>query len=501
MSNFDKKKFIKDRILSTAEIGKGILKGDSLDVAQGLLGKLEPLYEDILKNAKTEEEAIEALKKAPPKRMAFVFNGAGIIVDLLNISKINEFKFDIFEGTSKEDGKELYYNEERAAGLYALKVLASAAVNFVVSKNIVGAIFTFFVDTTDIFTSNHLVHIDYYDANPESETNINVQERRYIVVNPKGDFDTILNSAWSGISSDINSNLRRVIFSIDGGKSLRSDNVEFIYHKRYKLGSKLNTFEFRQGRDEKKIVSVLKRIGYPINNNKIAHMTFSKGEEPKQLIANYYANYGAGASSVRSDLNLPNDTKENRELKQAAAYALENLKGYALAGDISKKEYINIENYSDNHLNDRANFLKLRVQELTGSAGIYRNTHYYDTKENISAGDKNTIYNEKVDKVVFITGDYTDSRSLFGKKRFYGYSDDNTIISSDDIGVYIESGLGCDTITTGSGNDIIYTNAKIDDGDDKEDSNTINTVNSGKGNDQIYGSKGVDNITVDDGVN
>ncbi|WP_133147242.1 hypothetical protein, partial [Campylobacter geochelonis] len=457
MANFDKKKFIKDRILSTAEIGKGILKGDSLDVAQGLLGKLEPLYEDILKNAKTEEEAIEALKKAPPKRMAFVFNGAGIIVDLLNISKINEFKFDIFEGTSKEDGKELYYNEERAAGLYALKVLASAAVNFVVSKNIVGAIFTFFVDTTDIFTSNHLVHIDYYDANPESEANLNVQERKYIVVNPKGDFDTILNSAWSGISSDINSNLRRVIFSIDGGKSLRSDNVEFIYHKRYKLGSKLNTFEFRQGRDEKKIVSVLKRIGYPINNNKIAHMTFSKNEEPKQLIANYYANYGAGASSVMSDLEYKGNIDKFIKLKQAAAYALENLKGYALAGDISKKEYINIENYSDNHLNDRANFLKLYVSDTPTS-----NINYTDVKRGITIGDFKLNDDTVGYEVIFVDGD-KQAIDLPTYKSIYGYSNGDTIKYIQGT-AYIESGLGCDTITTGDGNDIIYTNAKIDDG-------------------------------------
>ncbi|QKF71150.1 calcium-binding protein [Campylobacter geochelonis] len=489
MSNFSRLDYIKDKVQKYSANIAGIVNNynDPVGLAKELTDLFKNAIEDTIdKNVKDASEADKQFANMQKKRVGIYIDGKFTIIDL-TVSQIlfNSFLVDT-SGSSIDDGNDkLYLHIEKSEILYAIKRTVGNAIDILISRTWVGAIVAAIVDIPNLITSNHTITVEYRDKNSND-----IKERKYILYNAT-DFDTSLSSEWRNISSDMNT-LDRVIFT-------RNDTpVEFIYHKRYKnkKDGQLNTFEFRQGRDEKKIVSVLKRIGYPINNNKIAHMTFSKGEEPKQLIANYYANYGAGASSVMSDLD-----NSDKALQQAAAYALENLKGYALAGDISKKEYINIENYSDNHLNDRANFLKLRVQELTGSAGIYRNTHYYDTKENISAGDKNTIYNEKVDKVVFITGDYTDSRSLFGKKRFYGYSDDNTIISSDDIGVYIESGLGCDTITTGDGNDIIYTNAKIDDGNDKEDSNTTNTVNSGKGNDKIYGSKGVDNITVDDGVN
>ncbi|WP_165589855.1 hypothetical protein, partial [Campylobacter geochelonis] len=414
------------------------------------------IEDTIDKNVKDASEADKQFANMQKKRVGIYIDGKFTIIDL-TVSQIlfNSFLVDT-SGSSIDDGNDkLYLHIEKSEILYAIKRTVGNAIDILISRTWVGAIVAAIVDIPNLITSNHTIAVEYRDKNSND-----IKERKYILYNAT-DFDTSLSSEWGNISSDMNT-LDRVIFT-------RNDTpVEFIYHKEYYPNKIIkNVFEFRQGRDEKKIVSVLKRIGYPINNNKIAHMTFSKGEEPKQLIANYYANYGAGASSVMSDLEYKGNIDKFIKLKQAAAYALENLKGYALAGDKPISEYNDsLAIYSDNHLNDRANFLKLRVQELTGSAGIYRNTHYYDTKENISAGDKNTIYNEKVDKVVFITGDYTDSRSLFGKKRFYGYSDDNTIISSDDIGVYIESGLGCDTITTGDGNDIIYTNAKIDDGDD-----------------------------------
>ena len=54
MSDFDKKKFLLDSIKPTIDISIGLFKGDPDTVAKGVLDKVKPIYEDIIKNAKTE---------------------------------------------------------------------------------------------------------------------------------------------------------------------------------------------------------------------------------------------------------------------------------------------------------------------------------------------------------------------------------------------------------------------------------------------------------------
>lgn len=127
------------------------------------------------------------------------------------------------------------------------------------------------------------------------------------------------------------------------------------------------------------------------------------------------------------------------------------------------------------------------------------NTYYLDTKLNKIAYNIKTGEDEVQDEVAFVDGDYNSS--ALTNKRIYGYSNGDTISTNNSgrADIYIESGLGSDTITTGGGNDTIYTNANIDDEFDKEDENTTNTVNSGSGDDTIYGSKGIDKVNAGDG--
>lgn len=54
MSDFDKEKFLLDRIKPTIDISIGLFKGDPDTVAKGVLDKVKPTYEDIIKNAKIE---------------------------------------------------------------------------------------------------------------------------------------------------------------------------------------------------------------------------------------------------------------------------------------------------------------------------------------------------------------------------------------------------------------------------------------------------------------
>ena len=49
MSDFDKEKFRLDRIKPTIDISIGLFKGDPDTVAKGVLDKVKPIYEDIIK--------------------------------------------------------------------------------------------------------------------------------------------------------------------------------------------------------------------------------------------------------------------------------------------------------------------------------------------------------------------------------------------------------------------------------------------------------------------
>ena len=252
-----------------------------------------------------------------------------------------------------------------------------------------------------------------------------------------------------------------------------------------------NTFEVPT-RNEDHLIEFLKRIDYP-NDDKQAHISF--GGTPKRLIANYFANFGAGAGRVESDLR--NNSKP--ELQLAAAYALETLKGYALEGDSPKERYINTDRYSQQHIQDRAKFFSLVVSERIGNSpsGDEYFTEVKNGKVIKSAGNELNRNGDMANtEVVFVDGKNPSMELSAVNRRVYGYDKDDTIVYKHGSN-YIESGLGSDTITTGSGNDTIYTNADINPEHDY-DSGT-NTVRSGAGNDTIHGSKAKDVIYGEDG--
>lgn len=459
---------------------------------------MEQLYNDILDGVTTEAQAEEALKKK--KNMGIFSNGVGFLIDLSSATKIFSFSYDVFAGTSKEDGKTLYPKEDRNYCWYIVKTTIGAGVNFMMSKNIFTGVISVFSDFTGMLTKNHTITIDYYRKENNNESiNNPVVERKYVILNASNDFNYVLEGIWSSFNSDMNS-LDRVIFTRD------NTPVEFIYHKNYKSSFK-NTFEFRAGTQEYKMVSILKRLYFPTDNNPIHIAKTTKGNAIR-LLANYYANYGEGASRVLNDLKNITD-----ELKQlAAAHCLNELKGYALENETlntGRYSQDKLNQYSKKHLETRANFLRTILYERAKNRALatvyYEDTgngehsnRTFDENGNLKDFGSSIAYNQNI----FVDGSFNSLNIKSAKYNIFGYSKgDNITISKNAGDVYAELGLGSDTITTGSGNDTIYTNANINDEFDNEASSTVNTVNSGAGDDTIYGSKGKDIITTKKGTN
>ena len=505
MAEFDKAKFIEEEVASTAKICAGVLGEDSLEIAGGILDKLNSLYNDILKNATTQEEAEKLLKNS---KMSVVFNGAGIFIDLLHATELSSFHYDLFAGTSKEDGKILYCVEDKDVMGYVFKTIIKTAVDFVLTKNIFTAGLSLF---TDFITSNHLITLDYYKKNPQTNNDISsnpITERKYILFNADKNFDSALNKVWGNISADMNS-LDRVIFTRD------DIPVEFIYHKKYHNGE-LNTFEFRNNSEEA-IVSVLKRISYPTSLNEIkAYLAKGNHATADQIIRNCLVNYASNANSVKGDLTSSigySDTSADlkitkKQIQNAARYCLKKLEGYALEGNVLKgkeaEEYEDLKIYSQNHMNARLDFFNKMCEKYiqTFASALAGGYYYFDTKTGKFVGDDKMSVNQGGKKVIFVDGSYDLGVSYYDDVFVYGYSGDDNIVakvSNDRKSTYIEAGLGSDNITTGDANDIIYTNARINDKFDTETADTTNTVNSGAGNDTIYGSNGIDEINAQDG--
>lgn len=292
--------------------------------------------------------------------------------------------------------------------------------------------------------------------------------------------------------------LDRVIFTRYGTP------VELIYHKFYNWRTKEipNTFEFRAGSGDDKIISVLRRIDYP-KEGKGAYL--KTGNNPQKLLTNYYANDGSGANSLIRDLEYKGSDKDKIAIRQSARYSLKELKGYTLQGDnLNIKEYEDLKIYSNKHMDSRLEFfhavIRDEIAKVSHTEKDKRYNTYTDTKTNTFLWNTNGTFTP-AKKIVFVDGKYSSSAS--GKYDIFGYSNPDTInLTKNADNVYAELGLGSDTITTGSGDDIIYTNVNTEDGGvDTEDKNTTNTVNSGTGNDTIHGSKAKDIITTKKGTN
>ena len=425
MSDFDKEKFLLDRIKPTIDISIGLFKGDPDTVAKGVLDKVKPIYEDIIKNAKTEEEALEAIKKSKSNIVGFVHGGSLVAIDLLKTADLIKFNIsDIFAGTSKEEGKDLHPEMDKSEWSFFFKNILGVAVDFFITKNIYGAIVSFFANVTDFATSNHIIRVDYYDKNNSGDIDNNISEKKYLVYNSSSKFEEALQSAWGEINSDMNSGkYRRVIFS-RYNKSFKTNNdVEFIYHKAYKKTGKENTFEIRNGGKDT-LISILKRIDYPNSHKQEAYVKFGL-DKPQKILVNYLA-IGSTTDSILSDLRQNGDKIK----KQAAAYALENLVGYVLEGDTPKKEYANLDMYSKEHMEARANFLRNLIKVDVGQGGS--DAFYLDTKTNkqigsVASGNGSIGTYNRMN--VFVDGQYSFRESTRTNRttKVFGYSNNDTI--------------------------------------------------------------------------
>lgn len=185
------------------------------------------------------------------------------------------------------------------------------------------------------------------------------------------------------------------------------------------------------------------------------------------------------------------------------AVCLEKLKGYALESENLDKEYKEFTRYSNEHLSARFAFFDHYIhKEIDKNYNSY--TYYEDIKTKKYVGEKATnggivtIYNNMN---IFVDRSYNISQGDKYNRKFnvFGYSNNDDINVNIEDNVYVEGGLGSDTITTGSGDDTIYTNANIADNFDDETSGTTNTVHAGAGDDNIHGSNGIDKIYGEDG--
>ena len=310
--------------------------------------------------------------------------------------------------------------------------------------------------TFDAFFGSQLVTIDFTKDRNSTE----VLERKYII---QDNLKQSLKHYWSDIKSDINS-LQRVIIKTDdsGGNIIYYEDME-------KDGNLDNTYEFPTN-NKTHLLEFLKRfdVGYERDEKNPVHIKLSS---KKQLITNYYANYGAGASKIESDL-----VSKNESIRQSARYSLKELKGYTLQGDnLNIKEYEDLKIYSNKHMDSRLEFfhavIRDEIAKVSHTEKDKRYNTYYDSKTNTFLWNTNGTFTP-AKKIVFVDGKYSSSAS--GKYDIFGYSNPDTInLTKNADNVYAELGLGSDTITTGSGNDTIYTNADIDDEFDTEDKNTL----------------------------
>ncbi|PSM51229.1 calcium-binding protein [Campylobacter blaseri] len=348
-------------------------------------------------------------------------------------------------------------------------------------------------------SSNHNIVIEYKDKITNE-----LKERKYILYKFTNYYDGISNDIISDIK---NLALDRVIVGSDKGEDKKAD---IVFYKKYTVDNSKNTFELRNGSGDEVLIPFLARIDFPYKN-KEAHIAFSKGKNAEKIIVNYYANFGANASRVLSDIRLSGKGNDINAMREAAKYSLQYLKGYATEKHREATEYQNLDIYSDRHKNARVEFFTKFVKEQAKNQREFSSPiHYVDINhgKTLSAGSltQGSIGNQEFNSVnVFVNGSYTQQLPTKNLSIF-GYSDNDTINAgikniSSIIGeysnnVYVEGGLGSDTITTGSGNDTIYTNAAIKDEFDKEKENTTNTVNAGDGNNTINGSKAKDIVTT-----
>ena len=473
-----------------------------------LAKKLEDTYANLLDDVLNSSPDLDSKNSADLKlvgKSVILFVGPTLYIFNTYSNTMEYIELDIdTSGSSIDDGnKNLYPDINKDALEVLLRSMGGDVIETLTFGKVIKAvgkvtgIDEFFIDAvTTIFDidfgrfsignavlENHLITIDYKDINLHT-----TQERKYVLYKANPIFDKALNSVWSKMDSDMQT-LDRVIFTRD------KTPVELIYHKFYKKDTNIpNTFEFRAGSSDDKIISVLRRIDYP-KEGKGAYL--KTGNNPQKLITNYYANDGTNSDKVKDDLY-------NSEIKQAAKYCLKELKGYALQGDnLNTKEYEDLKIYSSKHMDSRLEFfhavIRDEIAKVSHTEKDKRYNTYYDSKTDTFLWNTNGTFTP-AKKIVFVDGKYSSSAS--GKYDIFGYSNSDTINLTKNAGdVYAELGEGSDTITTGSGDDIIYTNADIDDEFDTEDKNTTNTVNSGAGDDTIYGSKGKDIITTKKGTN
>ena len=438
----------------------------------------------IIKYNGNTEEIKKALNKPINLKGAFGILG---ISTVFGIASFSDIKLDEFSGASID---KYYPKPNKNWAAFWLKTLATGAASIAVGGWNIGGIGTkifagvsvdaIFKKVYDRVVGPHVMTIDFTKTPDPNDTV--AMERKYIV--REGSLEDTLKHNWDHINSDMK-NLERVIVNTeDLGKS------NIIYYRKNEQKSILNDtlyLEKWNSKGEENLISFLKRFDTDFLPK------IKRGNQdstPKELIANYFANFGAEASRVESDLR--NNSKT--ELQLAAAYALEHLAGYVLKDHKAPNEYTKLEPYSQQHLRDRAEFLTVKIKTTSGSNDRSISKMFYDqrTGEGIS-GDAPAKFGLQKNLVAFVDGKYKAAYQS-SLRTIYGYSNDDTIESTWISNNYIESGLGSDTIITGSGNDTIYTNADIDGKYDQEDNGVKNTVHAGAGDDTVYGSKGMDEI-------
>jgi len=489
---FDRAKFIKEKVSEYApkiadvieKVGNGDATGAMKAAEDIMMSVFEELIDDSVKNSdEAERKTTESFKK----KLGIYLDGKWIVIDyIIGHVKFNTFKLNhdgssYGEAISRGQNTNLRPYIDRSSMLYGFKEIFGLVADTIIDGLSYGAV-GFFASVKDIATANHSIVIDYKDKNSHV-----TKERKYVIYNAKGNaranvYEAILRSHWDDIGQDIhNPNLNRVIVGTDKSDS----DAEMVFYRKYIDDKTKNTFEIRKGKGDDVLVPFLKRLKVGFEDDKNAHVKFNS-DKPKEIVANYFANFGAGASRVSGDL-------QKGDKKLAAAYALETLKGYALAGSAPKSEYTNLQIHSKKHIEDRISMLSRIVSTGFGAQGdiLFKDLINEIYQSNLDNGEIN-----HGKEILFGSNGGNKITTKAQSSYIYAMGGDDTIVAASSDS-YIEGGEGSDRITTGPGKDTIYTNADINPEYDY-DSGT-NTVRSGAGNDTIHGSKAKDVIYGEDG--
>ncbi len=212
-----------------------------------------------------------------------------------------------------------------------------------------------------------------------------------------------------------------------------------------------------------------------------------------------------------ASFSLVDTAKQNTALGIATRYALLELNPFILEANNPSfysqfNNELNIQNFSDEYINDRAEFLELltsiNIENVTTFNGQqFRDAVFTDGSRDLTINNTSTNIGDPLTNEIFITfgTDSADTRARFsGRKnddKIYGLGG-NDVLNGNDGNDTIEGGSGQDILQGGQGDDILISGVGLQNGVIGEDSDPEDKLFGGEGNDTYYVGNG--DLIIDD---